>query len=480
MISAKLGASLVVPDPRSAVFRIGSNQKLPAGMKAATGAGTKFRNALEDVAKAPDDAEPHRAINRSVPAEGETPAPRKSDLPMDDRAGNALPAIGAAVPEAAPVRRSGQQIAEQASSQLPSRTAKTDTAIPPISTHRALPAHSQTVPSRSHPPPQTNTSNRLDLAPSLTTVPHAALHQKPPEGPGGGASADRVLGQELELLRTDIPSLKARLSPNSGRAGPDAATLAVAGDKASESRTTTIALTLPDDDALASKSGGDEPAGANQRDPGVRKPVADVTILRNESLSVPARPSLPLQQFADRILAEARGLSAELVGKPFIQATPPAPQRVLSLQLQPAELGSITVKLQLRGNTLEVRVSAERPQAAQLLRQDADALSGAIRAAGYVVERLVVADADRPAGWVQTAGAGDDEADQEQAGTQGRGPDADDPDLRAGPGDRGLRGQSDEAWRRNTWRRRETDHGQNPNHTDPETAPRRLGGDFYV
>ena len=241
MISTKLGTSPVVPDLRSAVFRIGSNQKLPARMKAATSAGIKFGNALQDVAKAPDDAEPHRTNDRLVPVEGERPAPRKSDLPMDGRAGSALPAIGVAVPDAAPVRRSGQQIAEQASSQLPSRTAKTDTAIPPISTHRALPAHSQTVPSRSHPPPQTITSNRLPPAPSLTTVPHAALHQKPPEGPGGGASADRVLRQEPGTARPDVLSLKARLLPNSDRAGLDAATLAVAGDKASDNRTFRVA-----------------------------------------------------------------------------------------------------------------------------------------------------------------------------------------------------------------------------------------------
>jgi chemotaxis protein MotD len=57
--------------------------------------------------------------------------------------------------------------------------------------------------------------------------------------------------------------------------------------------------------------------------------------------------------------------------------------RVLSLQLNPVELGLVTVKMRLSGDSLEMELQVEKPETAELLKNDAEKLSGLLRASGY-------------------------------------------------------------------------------------------------
>ncbi|MXQ11664.1 flagellar hook-length control protein FliK [Microvirga makkahensis] len=57
--------------------------------------------------------------------------------------------------------------------------------------------------------------------------------------------------------------------------------------------------------------------------------------------------------------------------------------RVLNLQLQPAELGMVTIKMRLAGESLEMELHVEREETAQLLRQDSEKLSALLRGSGY-------------------------------------------------------------------------------------------------
>jgi len=57
--------------------------------------------------------------------------------------------------------------------------------------------------------------------------------------------------------------------------------------------------------------------------------------------------------------------------------------RVLSLQLNPVELGLVTVKMRLSGDSLEMELQVEKQETAELLRNDAEKLSGLLRASGY-------------------------------------------------------------------------------------------------
>jgi len=57
--------------------------------------------------------------------------------------------------------------------------------------------------------------------------------------------------------------------------------------------------------------------------------------------------------------------------------------RVLNLQLHPAELGMVTIRMRLAGDSLEMELHVEREETAQLLRQDSEKLSALLRGSGY-------------------------------------------------------------------------------------------------
>jgi flagellar hook-length control protein FliK len=57
--------------------------------------------------------------------------------------------------------------------------------------------------------------------------------------------------------------------------------------------------------------------------------------------------------------------------------------RVLNLQLQPAELGLVTIKMRLAGDGLEMELQVASEETAQLLRNDTEKLSSLLRGSGY-------------------------------------------------------------------------------------------------
>jgi chemotaxis protein MotD len=122
--------------------------------------------------------------------------------------------------------------------------------------------------------------------------------------------------------------------------------------------------------------------------------------LRGESASplVAALPSFedpssiampPAQQIADRIATEATSAPefAERTGiaPPMQQGMKPA-LRILQLQLQPADLGTVTVRMELKDTELTLHVEADRKETADLIRNDQDTLTNLLRSAGYNVD----------------------------------------------------------------------------------------------
>ena len=57
--------------------------------------------------------------------------------------------------------------------------------------------------------------------------------------------------------------------------------------------------------------------------------------------------------------------------------------RVLSLQLNPVELGLVTIKMRLSGDSLEMELQVEKQETAELLKNDAEKLSSLLRTSGY-------------------------------------------------------------------------------------------------
>lgn len=102
-------------------------------------------------------------------------------------------------------------------------------------------------------------------------------------------------------------------------------------------------------------------------------------------------PSSTLQHLARSIIDDVKGVSEPQ--QPSFQhdglnrvATAKASAgvlRVLDLQLKPAELGLLTIRMRLAGDSIEMEIQAQSEDTAELLRNDAEKLSSLLRVSGY-------------------------------------------------------------------------------------------------
>jgi chemotaxis protein MotD len=187
---------------------------------------------------------------------------------------------------------------------------------------------------------------------------------------------------------------------------------------------------LPSDDgevlaipgAVSPREGGSEPTdeirrltGAVARDVGSSRGgrndggVADVkvTTLRQETHFAPVMRTSPTLQIVDAV---ASTLSGSDIDQPITNAADLAqitrPQasssalRVLQVQLQPIELGTVTISLSLKADVLQLHIEAARAATADMLRADREALSGLLRSVGYDVDSMNVQITEADAGSV--------------------------------------------------------------------------------
>jgi chemotaxis protein MotD len=82
--------------------------------------------------------------------------------------------------------------------------------------------------------------------------------------------------------------------------------------------------------------------------------------------------------------------SASATAKPHADA----PVKVLLIQLQPADLGTVTVRMSLKEDALELHIEASQQDTAQRLQQDQDSLSKVLRSAGYLIDGVAIRTAD--------------------------------------------------------------------------------------
>lgn len=127
------------------------------------------------------------------------------------------------------------------------------------------------------------------------------------------------------------------------------------------------------------------------------------TVTGSASLDVSSAMSTPqplTQQIADRVTAEMAGIES-LSQAPATSATTTsiAPQgtvlKVLHIKLEPENLGTVTVRLSLKDDALEMQLEASRPETADMLTRDRDALSNLMRSAGYAIDTTAVSTAAR-------------------------------------------------------------------------------------
>lgn len=125
------------------------------------------------------------------------------------------------------------------------------------------------------------------------------------------------------------------------------------------------------------------------------------SIVASKEVAPAGQAPSPANQIGDRVVRDALGSAkAEMPAEPVATPARPAPissAKVLHIELQPADLGTVTVRMTLRDHAIELRLDASREETARLLLKDRDRLSDILRSAGYQVDGLTVrvAEPDR-------------------------------------------------------------------------------------
>lgn len=143
----------------------------------------------------------------------------------------------------------------------------------------------------------------------------------------------------------------------------------------------------------------DEPTTSSRgKDQGLASALASdmkISVLQTQTHHAPVLPGGPIAQIADSIRAELTADSeispkwpaADSVTAKFDSD---APVKVLLIQLQPADLGTVTVRMSLKEDALELHIEASQHETAQRLQQDQETLSKVLRSAGYLIDGAAI------------------------------------------------------------------------------------------
>jgi chemotaxis protein MotD len=100
-----------------------------------------------------------------------------------------------------------------------------------------------------------------------------------------------------------------------------------------------------------------------------------------------------LQKIVDRMATDLAAVAspegaraADAPGLEAHKAADSRPVRIMTLELDPPNLGSVTVKMRLAGDSVEIHLTADRYETTQMLRQERGALTDAMQSAGYTFD----------------------------------------------------------------------------------------------
>lgn len=114
-------------------------------------------------------------------------------------------------------------------------------------------------------------------------------------------------------------------------------------------------------------------------------------------------PPTTLQRIAGAVFAEARSMASEAgaqsaradnLFRPTNVKASDSVLRVLNLQLHPAELGLVTIKMKLSGDSLEMELQVENEETARMLQNDTEKLSNLLRGSGYRTDVINIQTTD--------------------------------------------------------------------------------------
>lgn len=185
----------------------------------------------------------------------------------------------------------------------------------------------------------------------------------------------------------------AGMAPAQGTEAVDAGPLAPRVDAPMGAKPLRPAPDLP---ALAARPTNEEDiAGDGDREIASPAPSADRAVSGsvNELSHAAGGVASPAHQVAGQIVATAlavRQEEAQPIGTLAAKSPSPPVVKILRLELQPADLGTITIRMSLRQDALDIRVEASRYDTARLLQRDQDSLAKLITGAGYRIDGMAV------------------------------------------------------------------------------------------
>ena len=142
-------------------------------------------------------------------------------------------------------------------------------------------------------------------------------------------------------------------------------------------------------------------------------PALKVAVREQETHFEPVPQLTLLQKIVDRMARIFRRHRRRPPAGPADAALPDMhraadkPVRMLTLQLEPPDLGSVTVKMRMAGDAVEIHLSADRAETTEMLRRSGGRLTDLMQSAGYAfdiasIDHSRTSDASPGAGQSQT------------------------------------------------------------------------------
>ncbi|GJE71035.1 flagellar hook-length control protein FliK [Methylorubrum podarium] len=130
-------------------------------------------------------------------------------------------------------------------------------------------------------------------------------------------------------------------------------------------------------------------AGPTAEAPRPDRPLAEP--VPHDAASAPAPvPTSPLRQIVDAVATQLPAAASGAQGRPLPAPVEGGPLKILTLQLHPADLGSVLVRMRLQDGRLEMSLRTSREETAERLRKEGDLLSGLLREAGYEPDTVTI------------------------------------------------------------------------------------------
>lgn len=157
-------------------------------------------------------------------------------------------------------------------------------------------------------------------------------------------------------------------------------------------------------------------------------PVSKAVVREQETHFEPVQQVTTLQKIVDRMASDLPAVAApegahpaEAPSQEIAKSAESRPVRMMTLELDPPNLGSVTIKMRLAGDSVEVHLTADRLETTHLLRQERGALTDAMQSAGYSFDIAAIDHTRTPDANINN-GQSQSQPQQQQASSDQRSP----------------------------------------------------------